>query len=87
MGVAQFLQIYLKDLAKIMAPITRLTRKSDKFVWMNECEAAMELIKEKYTNRPIPISPNWDLEFHVHMDAFNIVVGIMFVQNFIGKAD
>ena len=56
MGVAQFLRIYIKDLAKITAPITRLTRKSDTFVWTDECEAAMELIKEKYTNAPILIS-------------------------------
>ena len=87
MGVAQFLRIYIKDLAKIMAPITRLTRKSDTFVWTDECEAAMELVKEKYTNAPILISPKWDLEFHVHTDASNIALGVMLAQNVIGKAD
>jgi hypothetical protein len=30
---------------------------------------------------------HWDLEFHVHIDASNLVVGIMLAQNFIKKYD
>ncbi len=33
------------------------------------------------------ISPNWDVEFHVHIDASLLVVGAMLVHNLIGKHD
>ncbi len=33
------------------------------------------------------ISPNWDVEFHVHIDASLLVVGAMLTQNLIEKHD
>jgi hypothetical protein len=30
---------------------------------------------------PTLISPHWDIEFHVHIDASNLVVGAMLAQN------
>ncbi len=45
------------------------------------------MIKHKYIEAPIPISPNWQVEFHVHIDASLLVVGLMLSQNVIGKND
>jgi len=36
---------------------------------------------------PILIPPNWQLKFHVHIDASLLVVGAMLVHNPIGKYD
>jgi hypothetical protein len=36
---------------------------------------------------PILISPHWDLEFHVHTNAFSLVGGVMLVQNLTKKCD
>jgi hypothetical protein len=38
---------------------------------------AWELIKQKYIETPILISPNWQMEFHVHTNASLLVVGVM----------
>jgi hypothetical protein len=35
----------------------------------------------------ILISPHWDLEFHVHIDASNLIIGAMLAQNLIKKCD
>jgi hypothetical protein len=35
----------------------------------------------------ILISPHWDLEFHVHSDAFNLAVIVMLTHNFTKKCD
>jgi hypothetical protein len=35
----------------------------------------------------ILISPHWDFEFHVHIDASNLVVRVMLAQNLIKKCD
>jgi hypothetical protein len=36
-----------------MAPITKLTRKIEKIMWIKECYKAWELIKHKYIEAPI----------------------------------
>jgi branched-subunit amino acid transport protein AzlD len=35
----------------------------------------------------ILISPNWELEFHVHIDAFQLAIGAIFAQNPTDKFD
>jgi hypothetical protein len=36
---------------------------------------------------PILIASYWDLEFHVHSNSSNLVVGTMLAQNINGKCD
>jgi hypothetical protein len=42
----------------IMAPITKLTKNIKTFLWTKECQKAWELIKQKYIEILILISPN-----------------------------
>ncbi len=70
-----------------MAPNTKLTRKTKTFLQINECENAWELIKQKYIETSILISPNWEVEFHVHTNASLLVMGAMLSQNITWKSD
>jgi hypothetical protein len=70
-----------------MAPITKLTRKTKTFLWTKECQKAWELIKQKYIETLILISPNWQVEFHVHIVVSLLVVGAMLSQNVTRKSD
>jgi hypothetical protein len=45
------------------------------------------LIKQKYIETLILIPPKWDVEFHVHMDASLLVVGVLLTHNITGKSD
>jgi hypothetical protein len=45
------------------------------------------LIKQKYIEAPILISPNWQVEFHVHTNASLLDVGVVLSQSLIGKND
>jgi len=45
------------------------------------------LIKQKYIEALILISPNWQVKFHVHIDAPLLVVGAMLFQNVTKKSD
>ncbi len=40
-----------------------------------------ELIKQKYIEASILISPNWQVEFHVHTNASLLVMGAMLFYN------
>ncbi len=70
-----------------MALITKLTKNIKTFLWIEECQKAWELIKHKCIETPILISPNWQVEFHVYIDASLLVVGAMLSQNLMGKSD
>jgi len=41
-------------------------------------------IKHKYLNAPILVALKWDMEFHIHTNASNLVVEAMLAQNPIG---
>ncbi len=73
--MAQFYRCFIKNFASTTSPIIKLFKKSKVFEWTEECKNAWEDIKNWYIQAPILISPNWELEFHVHVDASQLVVG------------
>jgi hypothetical protein len=68
-------------------PITKFLRKTKVFAWTTKCQDAWEAIKQKYLDTLILIAPKWDMEFHVHANASNLVIGAMMVQNPTEKCD
>jgi hypothetical protein len=70
-----------------MALITKLIRKTKTIFWTKECQKAWELIKHKYIEASILISLNWQVEFHVHINASLLTVGAMVSQNVTRKSD
>ncbi len=56
-GTPQFYRCFIKHFA-IMAPIIKLTKNIKTFLWIKECYKAWELIKHKYIQALILISPN-----------------------------
>jgi hypothetical protein len=86
-GMAQFHRFFIKNFVAIMAPITKLIKKTENFLWTKECEKAWELIKQKYIEASIQISPNWQVEFHVYKDVSLLTKGVMLFQNITRKSD
>jgi hypothetical protein len=74
-GMTQFYKCFIKSFVVIMAPITKLTKKTKAFLWIEEYQKTWELIKHKYIKASILISPNWQVEFHVHINASLLAVG------------
>jgi hypothetical protein len=70
-----------------MAPITKFLRKIEMFEWIVECQTTWENIKNRYIQTPILINPNWELEFHVHIDASQLIVEAILAQNPTSKFD
>jgi len=70
-----------KTIAFVMALITKLLTKGEMFKLIVECQTAWEDIKNRYIQPPIIINPNWELEFHVYIDASRLVVVAILAQN------
>ena len=50
------------------------------FIWTEECEKSFQKLKECLTSAPILKSPDWNVIFHVHIDASNFAIGAILAQ-------
>jgi hypothetical protein len=60
---------FIKRYENITEPLENLLKKVEMFQWTPYCDKAFETLKENINTTPILIFPNWENEFHVHVDA------------------
>nr|GFA03539.1 hypothetical protein [Tanacetum cinerariifolium] len=70
----------MEDFSKISRPMTHLLEKNSPFIFSNECIQAFRTLKEKLTEAPILIAPNWDQPFELMCDASDYAVGAVLGQ-------
>ncbi|GKA10516.1 reverse transcriptase domain-containing protein [Tanacetum coccineum] len=80
LGHAGFYRRFIKDFSKISLPMTKLLKKDSVFNFDEKCNKAFETLKEKLTNAPIMVSPNWSLPFELMWDANDYAVGSVLGQ-------
>nr|GEX52918.1 reverse transcriptase domain-containing protein [Tanacetum cinerariifolium] len=69
-----------KDFLKISRPMTHLLEKNSPFIFSNKFIQAFRTLKEKLTEAPILIAPNWDQPFELMCDASDYAVGAVLGQ-------
>nr|GEW26862.1 reverse transcriptase domain-containing protein [Tanacetum cinerariifolium] len=77
---AGFYRRFIKDFSKISRPMTHHLEKNSPFIFSNECIQAFRTLKEKLTEAPILIAPNWDQTFELMCDASDYAVGAVLGQ-------
>nr|GFB02615.1 reverse transcriptase domain-containing protein [Tanacetum cinerariifolium] len=80
LGHAGFYRRFIKDFSKISRPMTHLLEKNSPFIFSNECIQAFRTLKDKLTEAPILIAPNWDQPFELMCDASDYTVGAVLGQ-------
>jgi hypothetical protein len=60
---------FIKGYAQVTTPMEKLLNKAINFQWNEYCQKGLETLKQKLVTAPILIFPEWDKEFHVHVDA------------------
>nr|GEW20431.1 hypothetical protein [Tanacetum cinerariifolium] len=80
LGHAGFYRRFIKDFSKISRPMTYLLEKNSPFIFSNECIQAFKTLKDKLTEAPILIAPNWDQSFELICDASDFTVGAVLGQ-------
>nr|GFB25548.1 reverse transcriptase domain-containing protein [Tanacetum cinerariifolium] len=74
LGHAGFYRRFIKDFFKISRPRIHLLKKNAPFVFSDDCVQAFRTLKEKLTEAPILITPNWDQPFELMCDASDFTV-------------
>ena len=65
----------------------KLLKKYKKFIWTEECQRSLVILKEKMVTAPILVFPGWTREFNVHVDALSIALGAVLAQEGVGEID
>jgi hypothetical protein len=87
LGNTGYYRRFIRRYSSITTPLEKLMNKYEAFRWTTECNKAFDTLKEKLGTTPTLIYPNWNIEFHVHMDALGVVLGAILAQPREGNMD
>lgn len=79
-GLTSFFRKFIKDFARIVAPLTTLTKKDEEFTWGKTQAEAFHSIKSKLTQKPILTIYDPKAEHEVHTDASKEGLGGVLLQ-------
>nr|GFC12428.1 reverse transcriptase domain-containing protein [Tanacetum cinerariifolium] len=82
LGHAGFYRRFIKDFSKISRPMTHLLEKDTSFIFSEDWIKAFQTLKQKLTEAPILIAPNWDLPFELMCDASDFAIGAVLGQRY-----
>ena len=81
LGLAGYYRRFIGDFSRLVAPITRLTRKEVKFEWNDLCEKAFQTLKRRFTSASILIVPERGKMYTVFCDALKDELGCVLMQS------
>ena len=81
LGLAGYYRKFVEGFSKIVAPLTKLTRKDVKYDWVDACQQSFEELKGRLTSAPVLALPNGRDEFMVYSDFSLEGLGCVLMQN------
>jgi len=80
-GLAGYYRRFVQDFSKIVAPLTKLTKKGENYVWTDECASASEKLKNKLITTPILKAPLGTGGMVIYSDASEKGLGCVLIQH------
>jgi hypothetical protein len=79
--LAGYYRHFIEGFSKLSRPLTALTRKNARFVWMDECEQCFQELKRRLVTAPVLALPTKSSNFVMYSDPSNKGLGYMLMQN------
>jgi len=77
LGLAFYYRKFIKNFARIAAPLTNLLKKSTvTYEWDEACDKAFETLKGILVKAPVLKLPDFDKDFEIHSDASDLQLGV-----------
>lgn len=80
LGLTVYYQCFIEQYAHLTTPLTNLLKK-DNFRWDEKQKIAFEGLTEKLITTPVLAYPNFLIPFAIDMDACDVRVGVVLLQN------
>ena len=81
LGLAGYYRKFVEGFSKLAAPLTKLTRKEEKFVWSEACQQSFDELKRKLTLAPVLTLPSGQDGYIVYYDASKQGLGCVLMQH------
>ena len=81
LGLAGYYRKFVEGFSKLAAPLTKLTRKEEKFVWSEACQQSFDELKRKLTSAPVLTLPSGQDGYTVYCDASRQGLGCVLIQH------
>ena len=81
-GLVNYYSKFVPNIASTLVPLHNLTAKGmpDKVLWNEQCQSAIEQIKEQISSHPILLLPDLKKPFFVQTDASGVGLGAVLLQ-------
>ncbi len=80
LGICNYYRKFIKDYAKMAAPLNALLRKEKKFDWSKNEQEAFDNLKNALTSYPVLRQPDFSKEFWLYTDASGYCLGAVLAQ-------
>lgn len=80
LGLAGYYRRFIQDFSRIAKPMTELTKKGVKFLWVDPQEQAFQTLKKKLCEAPILALPEGTEDLVVYSDASGTGLGCVLMQ-------
>ena len=80
LGLTAYYRRFVKDYAKIAAPLHNLLKKDVEYKWSEDCETAFNLLKDKLISSPILAFADTQKPFFLSVDASGEAIGYILGQ-------
>ncbi|KAJ6797354.1 uncharacterized protein M6B38_216750 [Iris pallida] len=81
LGLAGYYRRFVENFSRIAEPLTRLTRKEEKFNWTEKCQAAFDELKKRLISAPILALPSGSGGYEIYSDASGKGLGCVLMQH------
>ena len=81
LGLAGYYRNFIEGFSKLAAPLTKLTRKEEKFVWSKACQQSFDELKRKLTSAPVLTLMSGQDGYTVYCDASRQGLGCVLMQH------
>ena len=85
LGLCNYYRRFIKGFAQIASPLNKLTSKNVKFEWTPACQTSFDCLKNALVSAPVLAYPDFELPFHLYVDASQTGIGLTLGQIIDGK--
>ena len=72
---------FVEGFSKLAAPLTKLTRKEEKFIWSEACQQSFDELKQKLTSTLVLTLSSGQDEYTVYCDGWRQGLGCVLMQH------
>lgn len=81
LGMAGYYRKFCSNFSDVTFPLTDLLGKGKTFIWSDSCQQAFDDVKAILSNAPVLVTPDYQKQFILTVDASDVGIGAVLAQN------